>query len=70
MAENEKKKQLWQSVLADKSFVKKEDSEPRPGIKSKIDKVYDELEIDKRYEEVRETEGRTEDAPADGPRAS
>ncbi|CCQ89460.1 hypothetical protein NITGR_1050023 [Nitrospina gracilis 3/211] len=70
MSGNEKKKQLWQSVLADKSFVKKDASESGAGIKSKIDKVYDELEIDKRYQEVRETEGRTEDAPADGPRAS
>ncbi|MGP0567231.1 MULTISPECIES: hypothetical protein [unclassified Nitrospina] len=70
MSGDEKKKQLWQSVLADKSFVKKDAGEPRSGIKSKIDKVYDELEIEKRYEEVRETEDRTEDAPADGPRAS
>ena len=47
MSEDGKKKQLWQSVLADKSFIKKEEPETPSNIKSKIDKVYDELEIDK-----------------------
>jgi len=69
MSEDGKKKQLWQSVLSDKSFLKKEDTPEPSDIKSKIDKVYDELEIDKRYEQVQEEE---DDADSEnlGPRAS
>jgi hypothetical protein len=69
MSEDGKKKQLWQSVLADKSFLKKEDSGSPSNIKSKIDKVYNELEIDRRYEQVREEEDGP-DAANLGPRAS
>lgn len=70
MSENEKKTQLWESVLAEKSFLKKkDDTAPAPDIKSKIDKVYDELEIEKRYEQIRDKDDAT-DAPLDGPRAS
>lgn len=70
MSEDEKKKQLWQSVLAGKSFLKKEDSGSPPGIKSKIDKAYEELEIEKRYEQVRKEGGEGSDSTGVGPCAS
>ncbi len=61
MALNEDKKKLWETVLDKNKILKKEKEEIPQDPRTKIDQIYEQLEIDKHYEEVRKEKGEPEE---------
>ena len=64
MSLDEEKKKLWKSVLDKNKILKKEEDEPPKDPRSQVDKVYEQLDIDKQYEEARRGKG---DPPEEKP---
>ena len=61
---DEEKKKLWKSILDKSRIVKNKEDEPPPDLRSQIDKVYEQLDIDKQYEDGRKEKG---DPPEEKP---
>ena len=64
MSLDEEKKKLWKSVFDKSRIVKNKEDEPPQDPRSQVDKVYEQLDIDKQYEDARKEKG---DLPEEKP---
>lgn len=62
--DEEKKKKLWETVLDKNKILKKGEDDLPNDPRVQIDKVYEQLDIDKQYEEARREKG---DPPEEKP---
>jgi len=61
MSLDEEKKKLWETVLDKNKILKKDEEELPRDPRSQIDKIYEQLDIDKQYEEARREKGETDE---------